>query len=314
LRMAWHWLARGFYGLAREKSWRVSLADAPAEQLAEVAGGSAFPAASAWRTLPVAASYTFYADPFFSSAPAGVLVEGMNRRTGLGEIVLVSAERHQRVSDGEGHFSYPCAIDIDGTQIVVPEISGWSPPRAFRFEAGGLREAARLDVEGAERLVDPTLFEHEGRLYLFASPAEAGTNILCLWSAESIAAPFRLHAASPLLVSPRGARMAGEIGDVAGRLLRFGQDSTRGYGDGIVAFEIETLTPADYREREIGEIRFTDRKGPHTLNARGGEWLFDWYVDRMSPLAGLRRLRAMRAGRASIPALRPSLDEGRSFP
>lgn len=302
LRMARRWLARAFYGLAREKSWQVSVVPAPAERLAEVACGAAFPATGEWRTIPVDPDYTFYADPFFSSAPPGILVEALSRRTGLGEIVLVAGGRHARVSDGPGHFSYPCTIAAGGIELVVPEISGWSPPRAYRIEDGRLRETAALDVEGAERLVDPTLFQHEGRLYLFASPPEAGTNILCLWSAESIDAPFRLHPASPVLVSPRGGRMAGAVRETGGRLLRFGQDGTRAYGDGILAFEIEALTPTDYRERPIGTIRFADRRGPHTLNARDGEWLFDWYVDRLSPLAGVRRLRAIRRERAATRA------------
>ena len=314
LRMAWRWAARLFYGVAREKCWRVSFADAPTDRLAAVAGGAPFPPSTQWRTVPVGPDYTFYADPFFSAAPPGVLVEGLSRRTGLGEIVLVSDGRHERVSHGAGHVSYPCTIEVGGTQFVVPEISGWSSPRAFRVEEGRLREAAPLEVEGAERLVDPTLFEHEGRLYLFASPPGAGTNILCLWSAGSIDAPFRRHPASPLLVSPRGARMAGSVTRAAGRLLRFGQDSTRSYGDGIIAFEIETLTPSAYRERPIGEIRFADRKGPHTLNVRAGEWLFDWYVDRLSPLAAVRRLRAMRherAASAGAPRLAGAAENGR---
>jgi hypothetical protein len=85
--------------------------------------------------------------------------------------------------------------------------------------------------------------------------------------------------------------MAGAILPLGDRLFRFGQDFRRGYGDGVVMFEILELSPRRYSERELGTVRFAHCKGPHTLNWRNGELLFDWYEERFAPLAGLRRLR-----------------------
>ena len=87
--------------------------------------------------------------------------------------------------------------------------------------------------------------------------------------------------------------MGGGIIDHDGRRFRLGQDFSRGYGDGLVVFEIEDLTPHSYSERIVGRIRFADRRGPHTLNVRGGRMVFDWYRDRISLLAGPRRLGAL---------------------
>jgi hypothetical protein len=84
--------------------------------------------------------------------------------------------------------------------------------------------------------------------------------------------------------------MGGAIVESNGKRFRLGQDFSGGYGDGLFAFEIEELSRASYRERPIGHIAFRDRKGPHTLNFRRGEMVFDWYVDRFTPLAGVRRL------------------------
>ena len=86
--------------------------------------------------------------------------------------------------------------------------------------------------------------------------------------------------------------MGGAILDLDGRLIRFGQDFSGGYGDGLIAFEIDELTPDSYTERKIGTLRFGDRHGPHTLNFREGEMLFDWYQERVSLLAGVRRIAA----------------------
>jgi len=74
-------------------------------------------------------------------------------------------------------------------------------------------------------------------------------------------------------------------------LIRVGQDYSGAYGDGVILFEIERLKPTDYREHEIGSLRFDDVRGPHTINLRDGHILFDFYRDRVSPVAGLRRLR-----------------------
>lgn len=84
--------------------------------------------------------------------------------------------------------------------------------------------------------------------------------------------------------------MGGNIVEQDGRLFRLGQDFTRDYGDGLILFEIGDLSVDSYSESLISRIRFTDRKGPHTLNIRGNEIVFDWYRDRFAPLAGLRRL------------------------
>ena len=85
--------------------------------------------------------------------------------------------------------------------------------------------------------------------------------------------------------------MAGALLRTGGRLIRFGQNFTADYGDGVCAFEVETLTPAEYRERAIGTIGFADRQGPHTINFDGGRMVFDWYHRRVSPLSGVRRVK-----------------------
>jgi hypothetical protein len=141
-------------------------------------------------------------------------------------------------------------------------------------------------------VVDGTLIEHGGRIYLFGNKRSAGANALYLWSAEGLHGDFTLHPASPVLVSPIGGRMGGAIIEAGDRLIRLGQDGSRRYGGSLVAFEITTLTPDSYEERATSKIGFADRHGPHTLNLRGREIVFDWYRERFSPFGGIRRLKA----------------------
>ena len=85
--------------------------------------------------------------------------------------------------------------------------------------------------------------------------------------------------------------MAGQPAILGGRLVRFGQDFRRAYGDGLTAFAITKLDPRNYREEPIGELRFRNCRGPHTLNLGRGLAAFDFYVEDFSLLAGLRRWR-----------------------
>lgn len=290
LRMAWNGVKRAAYGATQEKKWKVSVARCPADALAELVEGGDFPAPEQWRTLPTGRRYTYYADPFFSEEPPGILVEALERRTGIGELVLVEGESHRRISEGRNHYSYPSTIEVGGRQLILPEIALWSTTRLYELAGEGLREVAPLRVAGDPRIADPTLLEHEGRFYLFGSSVSPGSSILNLWTAASLDSVFELHPQSPLKISPQGGRMAGALLRLDGRLIRFGQSFERLYGDGIVAFEIEAMTPDTYRERTIGPIRFDDRIGPHTLNVREGELVFDWYRHEFDPLVALRRL------------------------
>ena len=302
LAMATKMARRLAYGAFFEKQWRVSTAPVDPAAMVALAEGGPFPDPASWRTVDVAPGYSFYADPFFSAEPKGLLVEALNRRTGLGEIVFVGESGHRRVSDHPGHLSYPATIALDGKDYVIPESASACPPQVHVLEDGALKPLFPLDVEGEPRILDPTLIEQEGRLYLFGNVRAVGSNTLYLWSADAIDAPFKLHPASPIRVSPEGSRMAGNLVRTGNRLIRFGQDFRSRYGDGVIAFEVEELSPTAYRERPIGRIALPDRRGPHTINFQDGEILFDWYHERFAPGAGLRRLSAKLASRRQAAA------------
>ena len=292
-RMAARFVRRLLYGAFYHKAWGVSVASHGHASLPALLEAKAFPPRPQWRTLPLAKPYLFYADPFFTHDPDGLLVEAMNP-SGIGEIVLVAGGEHRPVSRAAGHMSYPAVVELGGRRIVLPEMAAWSEPRIFELRGGSLQEVGPLRVEGGVRVLDPTLIERDGRLYLFGNDRAVGSNTLLLWSAERLDGVFRPHPLSPIRISPQGSRMGGAIVEQGARLFRLGQDFRFGYGDGLFAFEIEALSPDDYRERPLGSLRFDEVRGPHTLNIRGGELVFDWYVDRFSPLAGFRRLAARK--------------------
>ena len=284
------WLVAG--GLF-EKAWRVSRAPVASalEAAAIVAGQASPPPEPGWWSPPVPKGCAFIADPFFADSRHEVLVEALSRRSGKGEIHLIGERGSKRLSLEPGHHSYPGLVMHQGEALCVPEIAQWSEAVAYRWR-GDWEVAARIEVEGNLRLTDPTFLHHEGRLYLFANDPRWGSGVLRLWSAASLVDRFIEHPASPLRISPRGSRMGGPVLSSGGELLRIGQDFTRGYGNGLIAFTIDELTAASYRESEAGSFRFDDRKGPHSFDVApdGTAVVFDWYRDRFTLMAGIRRV------------------------
>lgn len=283
------------YGLFKEKQWKVAtVAVSESPTLKSVQQSLADPAN--WRTIETPFAYRFLADPFFYPA-GGLLVEGFNSRSCRGEILHVGGDGVRRVSDRGGHFSYPAPY-YDGEQwFVVPEISEWSSPKIFGLR-DSLIEAGELRIPGREPLLDPTPFRHGGSTYLFANLATEGPSVLRLWTAEKLNDEFTEHPSSPVRLSPHGARMAGGILALGGDLVRVGQDLGRDYGDGLCFFRIKHIGLDRYEEEWVGDFRFGHCKGPHTFNIRGNQVAFDYYVDRFSLLAGMRRFRERRAARS----------------
>ncbi len=140
------------------------------------------------------------------------------------------------------HLSYPQVIR-DGEHIyMVPESK-----QAHRV---GLYRATHFPtqwefvaplIEG-RKLVDSTLIKHNDHWYCFASRKKR----LFLYIADQLEGPWRPHPANPVR---RGnfSRCGGRIIQHDGKHYRLAQDQ-RGYGAGLHAFEIITLTPTHYKE------------------------------------------------------------------
>ena len=294
------------YGAFFEKAWEVASAKADAHSPEQLAG--AIGQSSSWRVVARPAMYRFLADPF-PHPDGGVLVEALRRSDGQGEIVHFAEGSEQILCSGPGHFSYPATIEAGGERFMLPEVSEWTRPRLYRLTPHGCEPAADLNVEGGRRLVDATLYSGDDGLYLFANDVADGSEVLRLWTADSLFSRFTDHPDSPVRISPAGGRMGGGLLELGGRLYRPGQDCSRGYGRRILLFEVLALSRSSYDERPAGEISLEDAIGPHTLNVRGGTAWFDLYRERFSLLAGFRRFRASVSKRRALGASRQAGSE-----
>ena len=275
------------YGAFIEKRWRIATVAvgecaSPLDALEEAGR-------SRWDVFPLPDGVTFLADGFF--APDGaILCEAMDARSAKGRLFRFSDNQTQALTEAGHVWSYPFVLD----DLVLPETATWRAPAAYRLSPDGAEKAFDLQFDRPERLIDPTFFAHDGRVFLFANRLEEGADCLRLWVAPSLDGRFEEHPASPIHRSKRGSRMAGRVMRWNEGLFRLGQDWREHYGDGLIAFRITELTLDRYAEEEVGDFHFDHVKGPHTLDLRDNRLLFDYYEHRFSWLAGWRRFKGRR--------------------
>ena len=279
--------ARLLYGMFLEKKWNiVKFKQVNLEGLNEMSVSSG--------SVPnVDKKYSFYADPFFSPKGNVIFVEAMNSKNGLGEIVKIdsaSLKINGKLLEG-AHYSYPFTLKDGEMDFILPEVASHSSPYILELSPKNQKSHLLKGVEDL-RLVDCTIIKHNGNYFLFGGLANSSSDCLFLYYSKNLLGPYKPHPDNPIVMDPKTARMGGRIISKEGRLMRFGQNNCFDYGNGLFVNEINRLSLTTYEESCIGEIRFSDTKGPHTIDLRDDMAILDFYVEQFSVLAGYRRLAA----------------------
>lgn len=288
-KMATALIGRGLYGAFREKRWNVAFVPQPFDPENPVQ-----PHFDDMQPITLPEGYTFAADPC-AYHNGRLYVEVMHGGTGKGEIFAYADGQSQRVDlpvDG-GHLSYPQILEYEGVTYLFPEMGDVGPPTFFELDEEQLTSKATHQLLGleTERVIDPTLIEHEGHWYLFGGRPENVGERLELWVSDSPFGPWTPHPQTPVCLDPRSARMAGPIIRAHGNLYRTGQDGSVSYGRGVTISRIEKLTPTEFAETRMSLFTIQDAYGPHTiLPTEDGYWL-DYYTEQTTPMAGVRRVK-----------------------
>lgn len=239
------------------------------------------------RWLPAPGKGFYRADPFGYVAADGrlnVLYEKMDHQRGRAEISRLRPKRDnvlkrsRTMLEDDTHLSYPFVLPHEGRVLVVPESCAKGRVEMFQLNAANDGfEAVGTLLE--EPVVDPTLFQHEGRWWLFGTLPPLSNVALHAWYADRPEGPYRPHAMNPLKFDLRSARPGGTPFVHQGRLYRPSQDSTLTYGHRIVINEVLELSPTTFREvlvKHIGPIKGSVYdKGMHTISAVGEITLVD---------------------------------------
>lgn len=234
----------------------------------------------------------FWADPFLWSTPdrqhlffeeypyaegrgriSVMEIDAMGKRMSEPEIVL--AEPH--------HLSYPYLFTVDGALYMVPEQKAARRVDVYRCEAYPSKFVRVATWFKGVRMVDVTVFEHEGRWWLFCAVKTKGLRYdesLCAYYADHpLKGTWTPHPLNPLVRDFRRGRPGGRVFlDASGRLLRPSQDCGAHYGAGLNLSEIEELTPNTYRERPLWHLTGLDAggwRGLHHLDVHGNLMVMD---------------------------------------
>ena len=282
-------LQRMAYGVVMRKRWRVGRTDS-----IDPSRGPGVISLREPRDLPLPNGFTFAADPC-PGADGTIWCEAMEAKSGKGQLVVMADGRAPvvvRIPQLRGHHcSYPFVVTDGARRYLVPEMSAAGPPRLFELD--GTSVVGSRPLRGLEqlRIVDPTLYHHQGRWWLFAGLPGSATDLLWLWSSDDLLGLFTAHPDNPIVMDVARARPAGPLIVAGGRLFRPGQDNRGSYGDGVTIAEVTELTTDRYREDPRVEVTVRGRKGPHTLFLDGDSTVVDSYIETFDVLAWLGRVK-----------------------
>jgi hypothetical protein len=207
---------------------------------------------------------TFVADPFMIRASDGwyMFFEVMNWQTGKGEIGLAQSPDgfawtyRQIVLAEPFHLSYPHVFAWKGEYYLIPESFQAGAIRLYKAETFPTRWSFVAQLLEGPYLVDPSVFHHDGRWWLFAETNFAVKHdCLRLYFADELTGPWIEHPKSPVVnADARIARPAGRVLVIGAQIFRYSQDCSVSYGSEVHAFKVTKLTTKDYAEEEVGFV------------------------------------------------------------
>jgi len=187
----------------------------------------------------------------------------------------------QRVLARSYHLSYPSVFEWRGQVYMLPETQNNKTIEVYGAVDFPHRWELAAVLLSKVSAVDPTIFEHNGKLWLFAAGLGGeGTesNELSLFFADSLFGKWCPHPMNPIVCDARRARPAGSLFFQRDLLIRPGQNCAAHYGHAISLNKVEELSETNYREVPFATILPDWMDGifaTHTLNQRGGITVLD---------------------------------------
>ena len=252
-----------------------------------------------FRELPSPPGYSL-ADPFLAEHDGRIFafVELLPQRGPAADIAVFelgaeSPSEPVTVLHRDYHLSYPAVFRWNDAWFMTPETSRNRTVELYRAVEFPWRWDLDTVLLSGLDAVDPTLFEHHGRWWLYANIASFGASLndeLHLFWAESPRGPFIPHGSNPVVSDVRRSRPAGRPFVHDGNLYRPAQNCAIRYGHSISINRIDQLDIEQYREVPVGKILpswLPGAIGTHTFNMSERYVITDGY--RMVPRWGTVR-------------------------
>ena len=238
----------------------------------------------------------YWADPFVLAKNDRyfVFIEEKMYQTGLGRIVYLELDIHgnllsnQTVLEHPYHMSYPFLFEYQDQLYMLPETAQNRTLDLYRCihfpDKWEFEKTLMQDVYA----VDSTLFEHDGKWWLFANIKQKDHSssldqLFLFWASNPLSQNWTPHPLNPVVNDIRTARPAGHVFSQNGRLIRPSQDCSVRYGYALNFNQITKLSETEYEE--ICDARFEPLHGTktlatHTYNTAGAMTVIDAVVRR----------------------------------
>ena len=211
---------------------------------------------------------SFVADPFLYKVgeTTYIFYEALDRSNHQGDVAYsrstdgIHWTYGRRIVDEPFHLSYPQVFSWEGQHYLVPESHQDRSVRLYRAESFPDRWAYVGNLLGGYHYVDPTVFRHADRWWMFVTTPE--NDVLNLYYSDNLTSGWKPHPGNPLIkFNAHIARPAGRVVEADGRLYRVTQDDAPSYGIQVRAFEILKLTETEYEERAVSDAPIVGPSG-----------------------------------------------------
>ncbi|OFW80786.1 MAG: hypothetical protein A2887_00740 [Alphaproteobacteria bacterium RIFCSPLOWO2_01_FULL_40_26] len=232
--------------------------------------------------LPHPKFMTFRADPF-ALDERNIVFEHYDYWMRKGKIHCLTFDDNfkiiaeKEILHHEKHLSYPFIIKHEGRIFMVCESYKSNNLSLYEIDQKTLRAKKLREIFANKAAIDPTIFYHNEKFWLFYSSRENPDVELNIAFADSLFSEFKDHPKNPVRINKSGSRCAGTIFTHKGKIYRPAQDCGRTYGGAVIINEITLLDCENFAEKFVTEIRPQSpyNNGLHTISQFGDFTLLD---------------------------------------
>lgn len=255
--------------------WNIGIIDRPIHEVAFSTGNLQV------KWLDEAPGLDFKADPFgfIHNGNEHLLYEYYDARRRKGYLKHRDQTGDHFFLEAAEHLSYPYLLQYRDQRYLIPESASAGSTAVYQLNTLLPRDR---NIFLAADAVDPTVFQYEGKWWLFCThkKQQAADLKLFIYYSDDPLGPWQPHRLNPVKTDICTARPGGTPFLHSGKLYRPAQDSSTGYGAALYIMEIITLTPHAFDERPANRLQPLQLNGPyreglHTLSALGNKTLID---------------------------------------
>jgi len=189
----------------------------------------------------------------------------------------------KKVLERPYHLAYPMVIEWNDDYYMIPDSGANRTVDLYRCDEFPLKWSFHKRLMDNISGVDPTLFEYNGKWWMFLGVKEhAGASfsdeLFLYYADDPLSDNWTMHPASPIVSDARKSRPAGKVLEYRGELYRLSQNCSRGYGYGVNLHKIVTLNETEYVEEDFQSLepRWARQiTGLHTLAHAGNLTVID---------------------------------------